>query len=52
MSDEKVHEELMSRSSGGRLEGGTSFTKEVMQLSGPHLSRMDAGPSGDVGEDL
>ena len=52
MSDEKVHEELMSRSSGGGLEGGTSFTKEVMQLSGPHLSRMDAGPSGDVGEDL
>lgn len=52
MSDEKVHEELMNRSSGGGLEGGTSFTKEVTQLSGPHLSCMDTGPSGDVGVDL
>lgn len=52
MSDEKVHKELMNRSSGGGLEGGPSFTKEVMQLSGPHLSCMDTGPSGDAGVDL
>lgn len=52
MSDEKVHKELMNRSSGGGLEGGPSFTKEVMQLSGPHLSCLDTGPSGDAGVDL